>query len=63
MNNPFKFKLENKMTKSERIESVAHIAYEELQKNGEVSFKFMMAFFPTWSEATLTAGINLALGK
>lgn len=61
MNNPYQFKLENKMTRAERIESVAHVAYEELQKNGEVSFKFIMAFFPTWGESTLTAGIEMAL--
>ena len=62
MNNPYQFKLESKMTRAERIETVAHVAYEELQKNGEVSFKFLMAFFPTWNESTLTAGIKMAMG-
>lgn len=63
MNNPYKFKLESKMTTAERVETVAHIAYEELQNKGEVSFKFLMAFFPTWGEETLTKGIEMAMGK
>ena len=59
---PYEFKLESKMTRAERIEAVAHVAYVELQKNGAVSFKFLMAFFPTWNESTLTAGIKMAMG-
>lgn len=63
MKNPYKFKLESKMTQAERIEAVAHIAYEELKNKGEVSFKFLMAFFPTWGEETLTKGIEMAVEK
>lgn len=61
MKNPYEFKLESRMTNAERAEAVAHVAWEELQNKGEVSFNFLMAFFPTWGEKTLTKGIEMVM--
>ena len=57
--NPFKFKLERRMTKAERVQSVAHVIWEEVEKNGDVTYGFLFKFFPTWSADTIEEGMQL----
>lgn len=57
--NPFKFKLERRMTKAERVQSVAHVIWEEVEKNGDVTYSFLFKFFPTWSIDTIEEGMKL----